>query len=323
MNVLFVVSNNKLRKLAEILVKEGHNVKGFLTSDVKNKNTINSVISKQDTNVIVLGDTRDFPLVEKCKEKGISIVGGDKWSKLVNSNGEYKDQLLGILDVDRTKVNTKFSINGWWNGIQFILPHHTYNYTHMMSGDLGIEMVSTGSIIKATTRESKYYGLLSKFSLLLMQNSYRGPVRVDVNEDMQVCDLQLGFKAFQLEAMFEVFRGSTMQVLLDCVNGSDKGGKLHDDYSIGVTFSVYPYPFNMYNEGGKIEGIEERAAKHIWWRDVSSGTVCGNDLGVCTAHGQTLRECRRRVYRTLSNVRIKYIQYRNDIGEGVNGKFNF
>jgi phosphoribosylamine-glycine ligase len=103
-----------------------------------------------------------------------------------------------------------------------------------------------------------------------------------------------------------------------------------EEYAIAVRLSMPPYPFGdipelkhyfkMY-EGVQVLQVPKEAERHIHYYDVQSisGKMCmaGIDgaLGCVTARGATIRECQRRVYRTIKNIVIsKDVQYRSDIG---------
>ncbi|KKN05355.1 hypothetical protein LCGC14_1088190 [marine sediment metagenome] len=98
-------------------------------------------------------------------------------------------------------------------------------------------------------------------------------------------------------------------------------------WNIGITFCVEPYPMLDNIElplGVPIVGLNTHNLRHIWLHDVQMENdryVCagnGGNLGVITARGDTIREARRRVYRTMDNLIIPNVMYRRDIGGRVN-----
>jgi len=85
----------------------------------------------------------------------------------------------------------------------------------------------------------------------------------------------------------------------------------YEEYAIAVRLSTaigWPRP----NE--QLLKVPQEAKRHVWLSNVNGV------LGSVTARGATVRECKRRVYRTINNVVIhRDVQYRGDIGDDVEG----
>jgi phosphoribosylamine-glycine ligase len=90
--------------------------------------------------------------------------------------------------------------------------------------------------------------------------------------------------------------------------------------------SVYPYPHAKPETPLEIFGLNSANQKHMWQMDVTQiekkpmcGQLTGN-AGYVIARGKTVQEAMRRVYRTISNLQIQGLQYRNDIGKDITEK---
>jgi len=81
------------------------------------------------------------------------------------------------------------------------------------------------------------------------------------------------------------------------------------------------------NNSTLIEGINENNLKHLWLRDVYVednkyySAKCDGYLMTVTARGLTPNKAFRRTHRTIGNLRINNLQYRRDIGEGLNERY--
>ena len=102
---------------------------------------------------------------------------------------------------------------------------------------------------------------------------------------------------------------------------------------IGIQLALPPFPFeNCYPELYKdtpIHGLNKHNLKHFWPYDVQKieddyfSTGNGGRLGVITARGDEvqgyspLRDARRRALRTIRNLKVGSLMYREDVGNNV------
>jgi len=105
-----------------------------------------------------------------------------------------------------------------------------------------------------------------------------------------------------------------------------------DKYVAGVMISVAPYPYACPQMPVEIKGINPQNLKHLWQMDLYktgddyySGRISGV-VGFATSRGAPNsvspgpEEATRRAYRLIHNLSIDNIQYRTDIGKGINDK---
>jgi len=125
--------------------------------------------------------------------------------------------------------------------------------------------------------------------------------------------LEVGFSLPLFSCLFELYRCDVMDVL--------KGGldSVTKEWASCTHITLPPFPSFDFSYSKSIH-LEEGAKKHVWM--VNRG---GGDLGWVSARGgesseeyTPLREARRRMLRTISNMKrdndLKELQYRTDIG---------
>jgi phosphoribosylamine-glycine ligase len=198
-----------------------------------------------------------------------------------------------------------------------------------MNDRLGPSIGCAGNVVQSVNPKSRLVREgIGKVEKLLRKTDYRGPIDLNTianKEGLWGLEFTVRFGYDALQAMTEIRRGTVVGLLHGIATGSPTVGTLTADFSIGVRVTIPPYP----NEEAKavagipIIGVNDKNSKYIWLSDVVAGgdryesAGCDGNLLTVTARGQTVRECRRRVYRTINNLTIPHLQYRTDIGERV------
>ncbi len=219
----------------------------------------------------------------------------------------------------------------WWNGFTSHLHNWTMEEKALMDGGVGPATGCSGSVV---CRCKKDDGLVregvGKMEGLLKKVNYRGPIDLNC-----VCNekglygleftVRMGYDAVQ--PLFELYKGSITKLLFDIAAGNKPEEDFYLNQSISIRLSIPPYPSPGRVEHVPILGVSPRNEEHVWLSDVRArrgGIECAGydgSIGCVTARGKTVRECRRRAYRTIQNLTIPQVQYRLDIGERVSGDF--
>lgn len=239
---------------------------------------------------------------------------------ILNSNKSYSYNLLKLAGIcianPKDTDGLKITVSGQWTGKDFILNHCSYVYNRLMNRDLSVDISYAGSILLLCNKDTKLYiHSLCKLALILQDCDYRGFINLHclLKEDT--------LKAVAIDTNVQ-FTYPLKELSPDFVNV-----KYADNFAIGVRFTVAPFPHSPGNRHIIIEGVSQKNLRHLHFYDMSlldenSCDVIGNDLGIATARGLDIRECQRRVYRTLSNLEVENIQYRTDIGYDAFDAFN-
>ncbi|MBU2249795.1 MAG: hypothetical protein KKD77_23815, partial [Gammaproteobacteria bacterium] len=124
-----------------------------------------------------------------------------------------------------------------------------------------------------------------------------------------------GFDENAMDLLIEGLREPITDLIFETATGTKKEMNLTEDYLICVRVMSD-------RQNTMIEGLNEENLKHIHLYNVSKDLAgnyysWGGTVLKVTARGRSIKEARRRVYRTLKNIHIDDIQYRTDIGEDL------
>jgi phosphoribosylamine--glycine ligase len=197
-----------------------------------------------------------------------------------------------------------------------------------MEGDKGPNTGCMGNVVWATNGDKLTATVLEPLEPLLERVGYVGPLDINcmVTQDAAYFlefTARFGYDAIQ--AWNELLKLPLFDYLYKvATKQADEVPVFQDSYSIAVRLSVPPYPSEKGAEqwtGVQVLDVPKEASKHTWLADVmrkdNTDVVAGVDgvLGCVTARGSSVRECRRRAYRTINNIVIHPdVQYRSDIG---------
>lgn len=297
-------TRDSLFSLGDRLKKEGHQVnKGYMTTG----------------GTLLISDTPLDPI--RCNGEGIGI---SRFTLLMEKSKEYQETIKIASGMPTTnKGEYQYSIGCWFNGIDFVYPvFGIVDDTYFMDRDKGYPCIM-GSTVRIFKESPKIFTeTLWKLKSCLRSVNFRGFIMVDCIED-KVTNIYPHFRTDSIYAILESMQEEVGRTLVEIFNGGKKNIRYCKyEYSIAVRISVPPYPysslpFESFNKD--VKGYCEGNAKHIWFREVNKDEkgrwkVTGGIIGAVTARGDTIKECRRRAYRTISNLNVEWSQYRQDIG---------
>jgi phosphoribosylamine-glycine ligase len=196
----------------------------------------------------------------------------------------------------------------------------------MMAGNVGVEVVSSGYV--AYFGEAKIINtILDPIEKFLRKANHRGcfSVNVVVDKDGNIYGESVSANSNlpYTNALYENTRKNKSDLVLAMFDPTSAPVTTIEPYVCGVMLSVYPYPYAKPEEPREIFGLNSANQKHMWQMDISkveNKSVCGQltgNAGYVIARGKTAQEAQRRVYRTISNLKVEGLQYRNDIGKDI------
>lgn len=283
---------------------------------------------------MAITDYLDTELTEDLRKKGVKVLGCSSWSKLLESNEDYRRATIRALGYSQPNEITgdKVTVACWFNGNKIISKMLVFPYTRLMSADVGVNVECSGYLAYFNVAQSKLVStILDPLDKYLRKAAHKGCFSVDcrVNKnDITVESISGNIDKAYMTALFENSRMSKSDILLKILDESSNAIPSVEPWVCGVLISVAPYPFYHPMELSKIEGFNPFNLKHLWLIDAEREGdvwVCGRKngmLGYVTARGSSIQEVTRRAYRTIANIHVETIQYRNDIGKDVYQRFD-
>jgi hypothetical protein len=272
--------------------------------------------------------------------KSKPVLGSSTFSDMFNDNIEYKQRVLDKcgLKLESVQSGEEICTTGWYNGFSFITPFHSYfKKTKFMENDLSIETECAGCLLFYHKTNKIVKETLHKLRTELKKIGYRGAINVELSlteDNLYIKDVSFGFQFDSTYAALEGLRQNLGEFLYGMAFGSVKRLKTSNDWLASTRVSIPPYPFKMSESLSKptlIEGLNEHNLKHIFLRDVyrevnregdyfSAG--CDGYVLSVTARGLTPMKAIKRTYRTINNLKIDNIQYRRDIIDGMEERYD-
>jgi len=334
MSILVVSSKGRGLDVAMRLKAEGHHTI-FRVEDNSQSTVGDGLVAKdraplartlqEHFDYFLIFDYKYGELTQFLQGKGYQVIGDSRFSELLQLDDNYRQMVMRVIgsgDLSQEHpVNGAFTA-GWFNGHKFLNAFYEGQiYCHLMNGDVGPLVDCSGSVVKQLKKRPHQFSEDLEKSLAM--TGYLGPVIMRMKN----------LSPFSLSCYFIPGVSQALLELLNCPLGTFFGKlsrglgfiKPNADWAISVQLSLPPYPDqkrSRASEGVKLQGqVEEQAGKYLWWQDVKrqdNALECAGRaavLGYATAHGRSLKECRRRVYRTIERLDVKSLQYRTDIGE--------
>lgn len=337
MNVLMLSKQGRGLTVADKIAREGHPVKVWIryprctvsgTGIVERVHSFRPHISWAN---LVIGDEPGFGMYSPLLGRsGKPTIGIDAFGDALGDRAEALFEHAGITDgsVSPMLKGTPLQIGAWFNGRDWVLPFtFSFKETRLFEGGLGPLTDCMGSVVMVVKgRPPMIEKTLFPLAPFLRKSGYAGPIHLSCiagPESVHPTGILCGFDYDSIEATMEGLREPALDLLFETAVGVKKRMRLIKDYLISVRLSVPPWPSasDSCRLGTPIEGLNDKNLKHILFVGAynDDGFKVGSDGVVlkATAWGETVREARRRVYRTLNRLDIQDKQYRRDVGRKV------
>ncbi len=319
--------------IGSFLSSEGHSV-GITIKRSLDVPQITRLVADNVPDVAIFDSNEHLVPAEWVRTRGIRVLGVSPWSNLLNTNSEYKTNVIKAIGYEQAKDDDKGTaciVSCLFNGQNFISKSLVLNYTKMMAGDVGTSVASSGYIAYFKVEESKLVkDTLEPLGKFLRKANHRGCFSVEVivqdGGKVVIKDISADICNPFIQAVYENTRRSKSDILLDIFNESSEVIPYIEPYVCGVMISAYPYPYAIKDHITQICGVNPFNLKHMWLMDAkkdgdvwTSGILSGC-IGYVTARGKDHFEAQRRAYHTIKNLSAKGLQYRVDIGKDAGEK---
>jgi len=314
------------------MTREGHAVSVCVNREVSISDVL-PIVNTATPDIAIFDSHTQNTVAEWFRSRGVKVIGTSNWSNILATNEQYKDSIIkaiGYTPATPATKGTRCSVLVLFNGQRFITKCLIFNYTHMMAGDVGVPIDSSGYVVHFKVDNSPLINtIISPLEKFLRRAGHKGCFVIDTisnKEGIFVEDISADMNKPYVQAVFENARKNKSDILLDILNESSGTLVYNEPWVCGVMLSVYPYPHAIPPERGVIYGITPANIRHMWIIDAthSEGNwVCGDlsgCLGYIVARGSSVEEAKRRAYRTISNLEIENVQYRTDISKDVNDR---
>jgi Phosphoribosylamine-glycine ligase len=285
--------------------------------------------------VLIYDDVACAPQADEARNMGVKVMGASQWSNILESNPEYKDNVIKAIGYTKAPADLKgieVEVVAWFNGNNFIAKFIAFNQPHILTGNLGIKVLSAGYEAVFGVEKSKLVmDTLDPLEKFLRKAGHRGVFSVSVVVDDKgipyTRDITANLNRPWTQALYaNINKRSSASVLMAMFDATSKPIAYIDKYVCGIMVSTAPYPFSCPVDPIEIRGVNPQNLKHLWQMDMFkkgddyySGRISGV-IGFSTSRGSTPEEASRRAYRVISNLSIDNIQYRTDIGKGIGEK---
>jgi phosphoribosylamine---glycine ligase len=284
-----------------------------------------------------LGDEEDKSL-SYCAKDAADMIEHMNWLKM---NGIIpKDSFI----LQEYIKGIEFAVNSWMGSKGYIgLPGFAFEHKGLMPSEKGPSTGEQGTVHKYGQRELFFDKILKPLEKDLTALGHLGNIDVNciIDEEGNIWPLEFTarnpYPGWQL--MLNQHKGDPAQWMLDACNGMDTLKQV-EETGICVVITIPPFPFKgdkkeeKKDKGLPIYGITNGNKKHIKPQFVKMGTyivqdekgnlkkqrglvTAGNYVLVVDALGNSIEQCRERVYKTVDELHIPGIMYRDDIGEKV------
>jgi hypothetical protein len=184
-----------------------------------------------------------------------------------------------------------------------------------MTKDVGPELGFTTGVGMKVDVPVEDVVKITKLTEALTSLGYRGEVAVGISSDYCITDVSFGH-SYGFFGMFAEVCKLGADEIMEFIFGNREACELYPSICVSNLVSQQPFPNIISTQTAHI-GAPHNAEKHLW-RVSISGLI---DVALVTVHGTYLGEARKRLRRTLENMRRfnDAIQYRTDYG--YDGRF--
>ncbi len=344
MRFLFVSRRGASLSLATRIVHEGHNVHFFVNNllyKVLGKGIIDKAKIGEFHNCdVIIFDEAGMGKYASEMSKTKPVIGASIFADTFNDDITYKQKVLAKCGLQlQPELQPEFAeeiyITGWFNGFNYVRPLHSYfKKTKFMENDLGIDTECMGCLLWYHKANKTAKATLYKLRNELKKTGYIGAVNVKLTlteDNLYIEDVHLGFTYDNTYTALEGIRQSYGEMLYRLAFDGIKRINASPDWLSATRVTIPPYPLAMndkLSKPPKIYGINEHNLKHIWLRDIYSengdyySAGCDGFLMTITARGLTARKAIKRTLRTIGNLKIDNLQYRRDIIDGMEERYD-
>lgn len=325
MKVLYLGTNSEGLGIPFKMEAENNTVRTFLSQKTPAGNGIVDKVDSWRKHIsesdLVVSTASHFDQYEQVfLDMGKPVIGCSKFGSLLTTTKQ--DDFLNVCEIEKASpTDQRVFLTGFYNGRAWVEPLMLAVFnTRILQAGLGPDCGIVGVVLKSIPRIPDF---MTRIGNNLKKAGIKDLVTVGVNE-FGVFGLGCGLVPELIYCISEGSMDDLSNILFGVSKGITDGTGFGDDFVVGVKLTAPPFPYwiqkTVYPDVAKVRGIDDENLRHIFPTGLykENGNYCaepvhGNILFV-TARGKNLRQAKRRVYRTLDNLKVKGKQYRIDVG---------
>ena len=272
------------------------------------------------------GDTEAFDPFYKNKE----------WCNRVNNDSKFNKKIIETMGLSHSELKLhsglEVRVEAWCNGRDIISINYSFLEKYLMDNNRGPRVGSMGSVVWiGDVMSNLYLKSLHKVLPLLKKIQYTGPISLDCvieKDKLQVTWIIAGFSYSSIFVLLEMYKGRIGNLIKNITLQNQDKMEFKSKLGIGLDLVVLPEYGDV-----EVQGLNKFNLKHFWGFNITKRgdkyyTCGGGRIGTITARGDDiagfspLRDAKRRVMRTLSNLSIEGLIYRTDIGSRYESDYN-
>lgn len=284
-----------------------------------------------------LGDEDDKSLSYCSKSPADMIARLQRWQKLGM-------KLKGSCMLQEFIEGVEFAVSRWMGADGFIgSPNENFERKKFLSGDVGPNCGEAGTILKYVSKSPLFDAVLAPLEEDLVRMGHLGDIDVNCIVDGKgkawplEFTMRLGWPAANI--MWQLHKGDPVQWMLEACEGEDTLD-ISPKVAAGVVLAQPDYPYSKLTkaetDGVPIYGVTDDNKRYISPQSVKVTTMpsmdglkltnsptwtsAGDYLAVVTGTGKTVKEACERAYKTIKEIHVPDIIYRDDIGEALEKK---
>jgi hypothetical protein len=317
--------------IASHLSSEGHLVNILIDRDDCSRigTGIVSLTGNGRPDITIFDNSQFGKNADELRQSGERVFGASHWAQTLQDDPEYRKAVIratwGTLEPITKGVDAYVSC--WFNGNDYIATYLSVVYHRMTPGGTSPDVGFTGCVSNFWEPTSKVRdAFLTPLVKVLRRVNHRGcfHIRSTINGDMfSISDIAASFEHPLSLLLFENSKNSVPDILLKLFDEGSSSLTPLNQWVCSVMLSVPPFPYTVHSLPTALTGVIPANLKHLWLSDAmrENGrwmtTGSHGKVGYVTSRGTTISESCRRAYRTIRNLQIQDLQYRNDVGRDI------
>lgn len=318
-SVLILSNTTEGIPLCERLVKNGHICKLFSSQKITLPYQVHDPLRLlEQFDLIISTSTKMGDIAEECKDKGHLVIGGGVFNTRLETDMNYAQSVVATLYKDlsilqNAEESIEVEVTGWFSNSKFSYYNYSVRGTRLHEFNKGPLANEVGYVVMSSLENKLTKRVFDPIVGLLTKVTYHGPLTINtiVNKEDLIIDKFYTSLGRSFYGYTELIKGSVFDFLWKF----DKDGSLltRGGTAVAVGLSLPPYPYEDISEEIIDIKVPDEAVNHTFLCNIGN-----SQLGWVTARGVDILEARRRVYRTIDNLKLEdVVQYRQDIPSEV------